>query len=312
MRATSNTVMKVACDQIISKTIIRRSVTVTTDTISAMNRSNTITRRANLSSISGTYSGPTVYGTESSLPLHAQCFRNDDDNETKGNVAESRTIVRQLSYPSPANLQHSLRQVNGFHSSSLSSFSQHKSRMNTTQSYQICQSRAFGLSSRTERAPQTAILALGTVALTAKAGQYAVQAYNEWAKNQPDPPPPSPENKSNETEGASENQDTTKSSENTEGKKKANATNGTRENFFQKYFNIGVGSKYYEGGFEDKMTKREAALILGVRESSTPKRIKEAHRKLLILNHPDTGGSTYLAGKLNEAKDILLKGRREK
>ena len=58
------------------------------------------------------------------------------------------------------------------------------------------------------------------------------------------------------------------------------------------------------------MTRKEAALILGVRESSTPKRIKEAHRKLLILNHPDTGGSTYMAGKINEAKELLLKGKK--
>lgn len=64
------------------------------------------------------------------------------------------------------------------------------------------------------------------------------------------------------------------------------------------------------GGFEETMTRKEAALILGVRESSTPKRIKEAHRKLLILNHPDTGGSTYMAGKINEAKELLLQGRK--
>ncbi len=67
---------------------------------------------------------------------------------------------------------------------------------------------------------------------------------------------------------------------------------------------------YNKGGFEDKMTRKEAALILGVRESSSTKRIKEAHRKLLILNHPDTGGSTYVAGKINEAKELLLKGKR--
>jgi hypothetical protein len=36
--------------------------------------------------------------------------------------------------------------------------------------------------------------------------------------------------------------------------------------------------RFYDGGFEDAMTRREAALILGVRESATPQRIKDAHR----------------------------------
>ena len=85
---------------------------------------------------------------------------------------------------------------------------------------------------------------------------------------------------------------------------------GPRENVFAKFFDMGVGSKFYEGGFEDTMTRKEAALILGVRESSTAKRIKEAHRKLLVLNHPDTGGSTHLSGKINEAKELLLKGKK--
>lgn len=66
---------------------------------------------------------------------------------------------------------------------------------------------------------------------------------------------------------------------------------------------------YYDGGFEDKMTKREAALILGIRESASTDRIKEAYRKLLPLNHPDRGGSAYVATKINEAKDLLLKGK---
>lgn len=66
---------------------------------------------------------------------------------------------------------------------------------------------------------------------------------------------------------------------------------------------------FYDGGFEDKMTKREAALILGIRESATVDRIKESYRKLLPLNHPDKGGSAYIATKINEAKDLLLKGK---
>ena len=57
------------------------------------------------------------------------------------------------------------------------------------------------------------------------------------------------------------------------------------------------------------MTRREAALILGVRESSSAERIKDAHRRVLIINHPDRGGSAYVAAKINEAKDLLMKGK---
>ena len=68
-------------------------------------------------------------------------------------------------------------------------------------------------------------------------------------------------------------------------------------------------SNFYDGGFEDPMTRREAALILGVRESATKERIQEAHRRLLMLNHPDTGGSTLISSKINEAQDMLLKNQ---
>lgn len=68
-----------------------------------------------------------------------------------------------------------------------------------------------------------------------------------------------------------------------------------------------ANSKFYKGGFEPKMTKREAALILGVSPNAPAKKISDSHRKIMVLNHPDKGGSPYLASKINEAKDFLNK-----
>ena len=63
--------------------------------------------------------------------------------------------------------------------------------------------------------------------------------------------------------------------------------------------------RFYEGGFLPEMTRREASLILGVRESANADRIKAAHKRIMVANHPDAGGSSYMAAKINEAKDIL-------
>ena len=41
------------------------------------------------------------------------------------------------------------------------------------------------------------------------------------------------------------------------------------------------------------MTRREAALILGLRESAAQEKIKEAHRRIIIANHPDAGPSHF-------------------
>eukprot|EP01134_Creolimax_fragrantissima_P008268 CFRG8268T1 len=62
---------------------------------------------------------------------------------------------------------------------------------------------------------------------------------------------------------------------------------------------------YYKGGFEEKMNRREAGLVLGISPSSNSKRVRDAHRRIMLANHPDRGGSPYLASKINEAKELL-------
>lgn len=95
--------------------------------------------------------------------------------------------------------------------------------------------------------------------------------------------------------------------------KSENVKTGTKEaespGVFSNFGASWFAKNFYDGGFEDKMTKREAALILGVRESATVERIKDAHKRILIINHPDRGGSDLIASKVNEAKELLLKGK---
>lgn len=58
------------------------------------------------------------------------------------------------------------------------------------------------------------------------------------------------------------------------------------------------------------MSKEEAYEVLGLQPGAAEAAIRDAHRLLMKRLHPDQGGTTYLASRVNQAKDVLLNRHR--
>ncbi len=54
------------------------------------------------------------------------------------------------------------------------------------------------------------------------------------------------------------------------------------------------------------MSEAEALEVLGLSKGATRQEIIDAHRRLMQKLHPDHGGSTYLATRINAARDRLM------
>ncbi len=79
------------------------------------------------------------------------------------------------------------------------------------------------------------------------------------------------------------------------------------EQRFQQDFESAEQSENNSGSDTGSMSQDEALAILGLDQTANDADIIAAHRALMQKLHPDRGGNDYLASKLNEARDLLLK-----
>ncbi len=68
----------------------------------------------------------------------------------------------------------------------------------------------------------------------------------------------------------------------------------------------------YRGKNIDISDIREAYDILGLPIDATENEVDQAYKELIRKNHPDLGGSEYLAKKINTAREYIINDRKSK
>lgn len=78
------------------------------------------------------------------------------------------------------------------------------------------------------------------------------------------------------------------------------------------YLRLRAAARNPAGTSAGTMTVAQAAAVLGVSAGAEEAEIVAAHRRLITANHPDKGGTDYLAQQINEARAVLTRAARQR
>ncbi|MCW8885717.1 MAG: molecular chaperone DnaJ [Motiliproteus sp.] len=76
---------------------------------------------------------------------------------------------------------------------------------------------------------------------------------------------------------------------------------------WQRYHQGNTGQSTGSNSSNGELSLDEAWEVLGLKPGASRDAIIQAHKRMMVRLHPDKGGSNYLASKINQAKDLLLK-----